>query len=206
MRTYSHISRDTALASYAAWDQGKFWEMHDLLFENAPELDRDVIDSLARKLNLDMDRFKKSMENMEHLDELQGNLDRVHDLDVWSTPTVIINGTMIKGAQPYENYKREVDKALKELSALESFDSLKAIFLGLIQPSAAYADGGAFGQGQVPLWVPAPKMKPTNDIRVGQEAPDFTLPSVLGKEITLSDFRGEKNVLISFLPAAFTPT
>jgi len=206
MRTYSHISRDTALASYAAWDQGKFWEMHDLLYENAPDLDRDVIDSLARKLGLDMDRFKKAMDNMEHLDELQGNLDKVHDLDVWSTPTVIINGTMIKGAQPYKNYKQVVDKALKETSALESSGLLKSAFLGLIQPSTAYAAGGAFGQGQVPLWVPAPKLKPTNDIQVGQEAPDFTLPSVLGGEITLSDFRDKKNVVISFLPAAFTPT
>ncbi len=206
MRTYSHISRDTALASYAAWDQGKFWEMHDLLFENAPELDRDVIESLARKLGLDMDRFIKSMDNMDHLDELQKNLDMVHDLDVWSTPTVIINGTMIKGAQPYENYRQEVDKALKELSSLDALGYLKSAFLGLIQPSAAYADGSAFGQGQVPLWVPAPRMKPTNEVRVGQKAPDFTLPSAQGGEITLSDYRGKKNVVISFFPAAFTPT
>jgi len=205
MRTYSHISRDTALASYAAWDQGKFWEMHDLLYENAPELDRDVIDSLARKLGLDMDRYKKAMDNMEHLDELQGNLDRVHDLDVWSTPTVIINGTMIKGAQPYKSYKQAVDRALEEASSLERHDDLKSAVLRFLQPSNAYADG-AFGQGQVPLWVPVSRLKPTNDIQVGQEAPDFTLPSTLGGEITLSDYRGKKNVLISFLPAAFTPT
>jgi len=205
MRTYSHISRDTALASYAAWDQGKFWEMHDLIYENAPELDRDVLDSLARKLNLDMDKFKKAMDNMESLDVLQKNLDLVHDLDIWSTPTVIINGTMVKGAQPYENYKQMIDKALKESSSFRRIESLKSAFLALFQPADAYADG-AFGQGQVPLWVPVDKLKATNDIQVGQEAPDFSLPSVQGGEITLSEFRGKKNVLISFLPAAFTPT
>jgi peroxiredoxin (alkyl hydroperoxide reductase subunit C) len=42
-------------------------------------------------------------------------------------------------------------------------------------------------------------------VSVGDSAPDFTLPSVAGKDITLSQFRGEKNVVISFVPAAWTP-
>ena len=48
-------------------------------------------------------------------------------------------------------------------------------------------------------------MKETNEIRVGEEAPDFTLPSHLGAKVTLSDFRGKKNVVLDFYPAAFTP-
>jgi peroxiredoxin len=40
---------------------------------------------------------------------------------------------------------------------------------------------------------------------VGEAAPDFTLPSISGKPVTLSDFRGKKNVVISFVPAAWTP-
>ncbi len=42
-------------------------------------------------------------------------------------------------------------------------------------------------------------------IKVGQPAPDFTLKSHLGSEVTLSDFRGEKNVVIAFFPLAWTP-
>jgi len=42
-------------------------------------------------------------------------------------------------------------------------------------------------------------------VKAGQPAPDFTLPAVSGKKITLSDYRGQKNVVISFVPAAFTP-
>jgi peroxiredoxin len=42
-------------------------------------------------------------------------------------------------------------------------------------------------------------------VKAGQEAPDFTLPSVSGKKITLSDYRGKKNVVLSFVPAAWTP-
>lgn len=42
-------------------------------------------------------------------------------------------------------------------------------------------------------------------LQVGQEAPDFTLPSIAGEHVRLSDFRGKKNVVISFVPAAWTP-
>ncbi len=42
-------------------------------------------------------------------------------------------------------------------------------------------------------------------VKVGDPAPDFTLPSVAGEKITLSRFKGEKNVMISFVPAAWTP-
>jgi peroxiredoxin len=51
------------------------------------------------------------------------------------------------------------------------------------------------------------KLKPIDSelkVRSGQEAPDFTLPSVSGKEVRLSHFRG-KNVVLSFVPAAWTP-
>jgi peroxiredoxin len=42
-------------------------------------------------------------------------------------------------------------------------------------------------------------------VKSGEMAPDFTLPSVSGKKITLSQYRGKKNVVISFVPAAWTP-
>ena len=41
-------------------------------------------------------------------------------------------------------------------------------------------------------------------LRVGDQAPDFTLPSHLGKDVTLSDYRG-KNVVLAFFPLAWTP-
>lgn len=42
-------------------------------------------------------------------------------------------------------------------------------------------------------------------VKSGEMAPDFTLPSVSGKKITLSQYREKKNVVISFVPAAWTP-
>ncbi len=205
MRRYSHDSQNAALAAWAAWDQGKFWEMHDLLFEKAPELDRPALDELAQQLGLDMDRYKKAMDEQTHLPELQENLDRIHELDIWSTPTTIINGRVIKGAQPYENYKKIIDEALGKSSLRQMSSSILSTILGALTPSDAHAESKVFGQGKVPLYVRVPDAKPINEPKVGDQAPDFTLPSVDDTWITLSDFRGGKNVLLSFLPAAFTP-
>jgi hypothetical protein len=205
MRKYSHDSRNAALAAWAAWDQGKFWEMHDLLFERAPYLERPDLEKMAQELGLDMGRFRKALDEQTHLPELQENLDRVHDLDVWSTPTTIINGRLIKGAQPIENYRKAIDEALGAGGRKSPPSGLFSGLRKILSPAAAAADSGVFGQGKVPLYVKVPPAKPTNEPRVGEEAPDFTLPAVNDTDVTLRDFRGKKNVLLTFLPAAFTP-
>jgi hypothetical protein len=179
--------------------------MHDLLFENAPELERSALDDLARKLGLDMPKFTKAMDEMGHLPELQENLDRVHEIDVWSTPTTIINGHLIKGVQPYENFKSAIDAALAAGKSSDSQQGLLEGLLGFLMPNSAHADGSIFGQGKVPLYVKVPDLKPVNEPAVGEIAPDFTLPSTADTNVRLSDFKGKKNVLLSFLPAAFTP-
>jgi len=51
-------------------------------------------------------------------------------------------------------------------------------------------------------------LKPVDSVlkvRVGETAPDFTLQAIDGKAVTLSGFRGRKNVVLSFVPAAWTP-
>jgi len=45
---------------------------------------------------------------------------------------------------------------------------------------------------------------PKTHLKIGDEAPDFTLPSTNDKQVKLSDFRGKKNVVLAFFPAAFT--
>jgi peroxiredoxin Q/BCP len=58
------------------------------------------------------------------------------------------------------------------------------------------------GMAALSMAQSAPASKLT--LKVGDEAPDFTLPGTDGKPVKLSDFRGKKNVVLAFFPAAFT--
>jgi peroxiredoxin len=57
--------------------------------------------------------------------------------------------------------------------------------------------GGLVLQGQ-------PMAPPKTTLKIGDMAPDFSLPSSTGKPVTLSEFRGKKAVVLAFFPAAFT--
>jgi peroxiredoxin (alkyl hydroperoxide reductase subunit C) len=73
----------------------------------------------------------------------------------------------------------------------------------LVLWSPAFGQSGTFG-GHV---YDMGKRKPIDSelkVKTGRPAPDFTLPSVSGKKISLSQYKGKKNVVISFVPAAFT--
>jgi len=68
----------------------------------------------------------------------------------------------------------------------------------------------AFGQsGELKNNIYNPgNLKPRDSqlkVKAGQPAPDFTLPATSGKNISLSQYRGKRNVVLSFVPAAFTP-
>jgi peroxiredoxin (alkyl hydroperoxide reductase subunit C) len=67
---------------------------------------------------------------------------------------------------------------------------------------------GARAEGLQDSIYQAGELKPLDSrlkVAVGQPAPDFSLPSLKGGEVTLSQFRGKKNVVLSFVPAAWTP-
>ena len=70
--------------------------------------------------------------------------------------------------------------------------------------AAAHAQSPGFKENIYPVG----KLKPTDSVlkvKVGDLAPDFTLPAVRGGKTTLSQYRGKKNVVLSFVPAAWTP-
>jgi peroxiredoxin (alkyl hydroperoxide reductase subunit C) len=73
-----------------------------------------------------------------------------------------------------------------------------------ISASIAYAISEAYKENIYQVGT----LKPIDSVlkvKVGNRAPDFTLPSISGEKITLSQFHGKKNVAISFVPAAWTP-
>jgi protein-disulfide isomerase len=109
-RDYAFISAQAALA---ARDQGKFWEMHNLLLQRSPKLDRNSLIQYAKELNLDTARFTKDIDTKKHAKEVQADLKLAHDIDLYNTPTFFINGRRVVGNRPYEYIK---DIIVKELS------------------------------------------------------------------------------------------
>lgn len=79
------------------------------------------------------------------------------------------------------------------------------ICLSLIAvPVAGFSASGAFGDR---IYDPG-KLKPTDSrlkVETGEKAPGFTLPAISGDTVSLEEYRGRKNVLLSFIPAAWTP-
>jgi peroxiredoxin len=70
--------------------------------------------------------------------------------------------------------------------------------------SEAYCESVGFGSG---IYDPG-QLKPTDSgtmVKVGDKAPDFILPSISGHKVALSDYIGKKNIVLSFVPAAWTP-
>ena len=108
-RDYSHIAAE---ASLAARDQGKYWEMHDLLFKRSPKLDRSSLIEYARELGLDVKKFTASIDAMNHAAEIERDKKLAVEMDLYNTPTFFINGRKVIGERPFEYFKKIIDEEL----------------------------------------------------------------------------------------------
>ena len=110
---YRDYSTLAAEASLAARDQGKFREMHLLLLDRSPKLDRASLIGCAKELNLDVPRFTKDLDAMRHKTEIDRDLKLAEGLDLYNTPTIFINGVKLLGDRPIEEYRTVIDGELK---------------------------------------------------------------------------------------------
>lgn len=102
-------------AALAAERQGKFWEMHDLIFANHHNLKRDNLLAEARSLNLDMDRFTADLDSADIKKQLEADKKEGQGLGVNGTPAFFINGTSLSGAMPIEQFQAAINNALVAL-------------------------------------------------------------------------------------------
>jgi len=107
-----------AQASLAAHEQGKFWEMHDKLFENQRALDRPALEKYAEELGLNMGRFKAALDSGKYKDKVDEELKEGNKIGANGTPAFFINGRSLSGAQPFDAFKAKIDAALAEVNEL----------------------------------------------------------------------------------------
>ncbi|MCO4772326.1 MAG: thioredoxin domain-containing protein [Deltaproteobacteria bacterium] len=102
-----------AAASVCAQDQGKFWEMHDLLFRNNNKLGGRALMKYAKEIGLDVRTWRACVEDKGTLDKIKRDSKIGGDAKVGGTPTFFINGRKLVGAQPVEAIKAAIE-SLKE--------------------------------------------------------------------------------------------
>jgi protein-disulfide isomerase len=105
----------SALAAWAAGQQGQFWAYHDALFENQASLGEDLYISIAEDLNLDMEQFSRDRASEAGKAAIARDLALANEFQLNSTPTFIMDELLIPGAVPAEFFS----EALSRLQAAE---------------------------------------------------------------------------------------
>ncbi|HEX8473392.1 MAG TPA: thioredoxin domain-containing protein [Pyrinomonadaceae bacterium] len=111
---------DAARAAEAAGLQGKFWEMHDMLYEKQSEWEkgpdvRTLFANYARTLGLDVERFKKDLDSSTVTQRITADVQRADSLGAQGTPTIFVNGREMGGSSMQEiiqNTRVNVDAAM----------------------------------------------------------------------------------------------
>ena len=102
-----------AEASECAHDQGKFWEYHDIMFENQPDINEEQMKTWAEELELDMDDFNSCLDTHKYAEKVKLSMAEGQKVGVKGTPSVLIEDELVVGAQPFNNFKKVIDKKLE---------------------------------------------------------------------------------------------
>ncbi|MCI0549237.1 MAG: DsbA family protein [Candidatus Rokubacteria bacterium] len=107
-------ARPAAEAARCAGAAGRFWEYHDLLFVAQPEFGREQLVQYAGRLGLDRAAFRACLDAGTHQKNVERDLREGLSVGVRGTPTFIINGRRLVGAQPLDAFREAIEDALRE--------------------------------------------------------------------------------------------
>lgn len=109
-------SRQAHQAAACAGEQGMFWPMHDLLFEQQRALYGgnvgEVSQALAAQLPLDPEQFKACLDEQRTAELVQSQDERRRQLGIRTRPTFDVNGQLIVGGQPFEVFQAVIEPLL----------------------------------------------------------------------------------------------
>ncbi|MFP2910294.1 DsbA family protein [Pyxidicoccus sp. 3LFB2] len=151
-------ARPAALAALAAGEQGKFWEMHDVLFSNARAMQDADLERYARELGLDVDRWKKDLTDSRLAERIRKDEALAAKVGATGTPAFYVNGRFINGAVPLEVFTTVVDEELGKAEALVK---------GGVRPTEVYARVIEKGVDAPPRNAPAQQELAVQKVEVG---------------------------------------
>ena len=115
-RDFPYLGRESvgaALAARAAQEQGTFWEYHDLLYENqSGGFSDERLVELAREAHLDVEEFEADLGR--HEGAVARDFQEGQRIGITGTPTFVINGEVLAGAQPLEVFEDAIERAKRE--------------------------------------------------------------------------------------------
>ena len=106
-------AQGAAEATFAAQAQGKFWQMHDIIFQNRAALDQASLEKYAAEVGLDLGKFKAAMANHTYKDAVDKDAKEAEQYEINSTPTVFINGYYVPNPSP-DVVKAKIEEAIKK--------------------------------------------------------------------------------------------
>jgi protein-disulfide isomerase len=119
---FAFLGEESAWAAEAAEcaaDQGKFWEYHDILWvklgqENKVAFSKDNLKTFATELGLDAGRFNECLDTGKHTQLIAQDTQLAQQIGVQSTPSFVVNGAPLVGAQPFEKFKSLIEQFLNQ--------------------------------------------------------------------------------------------
>jgi protein-disulfide isomerase len=100
-------------ASLCAHDQGKFWELHDAMFEDQQNLGPEALVAKAERLGLDVGTFRECLQSGRYAEAVEEDLREGARAGVSGTPAMFVNGRLVSGAVPYEQIAQVIDEELE---------------------------------------------------------------------------------------------
>ncbi len=123
-----------AQAALAARAQGKFWEMHDLLFQDTQKLKRPDLEAYAEELGLDMAAFNKALDEGTYKDQVAADQAIAEGVQAQGTPNFFVNGRKLTGAKPFEDFKEVIDEEIaKSEKLVAGGTSMEALYDRIIK-------------------------------------------------------------------------
>jgi protein-disulfide isomerase len=105
----------SAEASLCANAQGKFWEMHDAIFEARGKADAAGLKAMAAGLGMDPEVFDGCLDSREFRGQVEADVEAGRQAGVTGTPAIFINGRFLSGAQPFNVVSRLIDDELTRI-------------------------------------------------------------------------------------------
>jgi protein-disulfide isomerase len=105
-------SPKAAEAGQCAFDQGKFWDYHDLLYAKAPALGVNDLKAYATQIGLDSAKFDQCLDSGKDSPKVDQSWHEAYQFGFQATPSFLINGQKLVGAQPFDVFKAVIDPIL----------------------------------------------------------------------------------------------